>query len=122
MPYPKGSKLSPEHRRRIGEAVRRANTHSKYTNREYVENVDSLRLKAEIEKKLGVHCILITAAVMRRMVRYSPTHQVLCRRCTRLFKIGDIVVPRNCGYRVKRMRRRYYHTDCWESMFIDVED
>ena len=75
-----------------------------------------------MEKKLGVHCILITAAVMRRLVRDSPTHQVLCHRCTELLRVGDIVVPKSNSNRHGKPKRKYYHTRCWESMFIEVED
>ena len=141
----KGSKMTPEQRQRLSEALRNSEKFQKaivernkkyryrrprkrgrlekaFHPRDSASVAESLRLKAEIEKKLEVHCILITAATMKRMVRESPTHQVLCRRCTELFKIGDIVVPRTSGSRVNRRRRRYYHTGCWESLFIDVED
>lgn len=81
---------------------------------------ESLRVKAE-EKRLGTHCIVITEAVLKRLVRQSSTHQVLCHRqqCRKLLRIGDIVVPRNSGSRVKKKRKRYYHTQCWESLFFD---
>ena len=138
----KGSKMTPEQCRNVSLALRNSEKFQKMIverNKKYryrcprvqkashprhsASVAESLRVKAEIEKKLGVHCILITAARMKRMVTESPTHQVLCHRCTELLKIGDIVVPKgNQRYGKRKRRRKYYHADCWESLFIEVED
>ena len=128
----KGSPLSPEHRRKIGESLRKSVKHHEAMRRRsyhshprhIAETADSLRVKA-MEKKLGVHCILITEGMLKRLVRESPTHQILCarRQCSGLLRVGDIVVPRgNQRYGKRKYRKRYYHSRCWESLFIDVED
>lgn len=141
----KGSKMTPEQCRNVSLGLRNSEKFQKMIverNKKYryrhpregsrVEKAshprdsasvaDSLRVKAE-EKRLGVHCILITAATMKRMVRESPTHQVLCahRQCSGILLVGDIVVPRgNQRWGKRKYSKRYYHADCWESLFLDV--
>ena len=138
----KGSRMTPEQCRNVSLALRNSEKFQKMIverNKKYryrrpregrrVEKAshprhsasvaESLRVKAE-EKRLGTHCIVITEAVLKRLVRQSPTHQVLCHRCTQLLRVGDIVVPKsNLSRFGKPPKRKFYHTQCWENLFLE---
>lgn len=91
----KGIKMTPEQCRNVSLGLRNSETWRKaivIRNKKYRRksqyrgkpvkkrnsSSSALLAKAEIEKKLGVHCILLTEARLKRLVRKSATHQVLC--------------------------------------------
>jgi len=43
-------------------------------------------------------------------------HQMLCARCDEILREGDVVVSTRNSHSLKR---RYYHSDWWESMFFE---
>ena len=131
MPTPKRSKLSSEHRWKISQGVKNSKKWQKgmlhrrnqrrVADSQRLSVAERLRVKAE-EKRLGVHVILLTKPVLNRFVRDGSTHQLLCYRCDEILKVGDLVVSRSNSNRHGKPKRKYYHTRCWESMFLEDED
>ena len=41
-----------------------------------------------------------------------------CRKCEKLFKVGDLITTRGLNTKRERSTAISYHSNCWEKLFI----
>jgi len=56
---------------------------------------------------------VLTSEKLNRLKSQRQKESITCSRCFQEFKEGDKIVSR-----VTPSRRKHYHVECWESMFI----
>ncbi len=69
------------------------------------------------------HVYILTEVLLRRLKAICNTESVKCQRCGRLFEVGNCIVGRGrTRTKIGVANPKYYHVECWESLFVEVPD
>jgi len=70
---------------------------------------------------MGSNNVYVLSEDLKRRMEKKLGCPLSCERCGKELDAGALVVSKpvigNRGY----LRSRFFHTECWESMFIEVE-
>jgi len=56
----------------------------------------------------------LTERIFKRL--QSQCSLETCARCGKKFDVGDVIVSHGCP--MLKTERRYYHSPCWEEMYV----